>query len=392
MRRVLPWLLFAFVFLIPLSQFLSVRLLFVSLLLSLFIKQSHRTITHIIKVYWDVFLYLFLLLAGLTYSSNIGQGLKVMETSFSLLALPLILFKVSINQNVIDKFFLSFMSGLVVACSICLINSGLEFSRTSDSSVFFFEKFTNILKVQPTYMAYYLCFAITICLYYLYYGVVRSSIYLIGTVLILFFVVLMLTGGRTAYVSMVFTFSFFILNFFFEENRTMPKTTAFALSTFLIVGMLVINRYIFTTSSVAMNGDYWERFTLWKSAINANINYLLGVGTGDYMDVLNQYYSSQGMEEYAERSYNSHNQYIQSFFSNGLLGLIALTVMISRPLYLSFKIQYSLGILIVFPFVLYGVTEVFLGRYQGLVFFALCYQIVILQYYSTRPELIPRDT
>jgi O-antigen ligase len=315
-----------------------------------------------------------------------------METSFSLLALPIILNKLTFTQAIFHRIFLSFISGLLVTCVICLSNSGFEFIQYGDSSAFFFEQLTKSINIQPTYMAYYLCLAVTVCLYYLYYEPDKISIpFLIG-VLVFYFVVLMLTEGRTAYVSMVFIFSFFILKYLFEEVRIKPKRMAFAISIIFIMSMLLINHYNFNTSSETVSGDYWERLALWKSAINANVNYIFGVGTGDYKDVLNRYYSAQGMDEYAKGSYNSHNQFIQLFFSNGILGLIALMVMIARPLYLSFKIQNSLGILIVFPFVLYGMTEVFLGRYQGVVFFAFCHQIVILQYYLTRPELTFRAT
>jgi hypothetical protein len=40
-----------------------------------------------------------------------------------------------------------------------------------------------------------------------------------------------------------------------------------------------------------------------------------------------------------------------------------------------------------FPFVIYGMTEVFLGRYQGVVFFVLCHQIVVGQYYLSKQNL-----
>ena len=44
---------------------------------------------------------------------------------------------------------------------------------------------------------------------------------------------------------------------------------------------------------------------------------------------------------------------------------------------LSFKNNNSFGVLVFFPFLIYGVTEVFLGRYQGVIFFALLHQVFI---------------
>lgn len=130
--------------------------------------------------------------------------------------------------------------------------------------------------------------------------------------------------------------------------------------------------------------DSWDRFELWQSGIFANSNFLLGVGTGDYKLVLNEYFRKNGQELYAQESLNSHNQFIQIFFSNGFLGLIAISLLILRPLYMAFRNNDQMGILMIFPFLIYGMTEVFLGRYQGVVFFALLHQVLVLFYlYST---------
>lgn len=384
--------LFCFIFIITLSQFLSVRLIFILLLFSFFIKLRRTNLYHVFNRSWDIFLYLLLMIIGLTYSSDVIQGFKVVETSFSLLAIPIIFYGVPIEVNRFRWVLISFISGLLMACIICLSYSGFKFTQKGDSSVFYFEELTSIINIQPTYMAYYLCFALTVGLYYLYHENTKIPIQLLVGSLVLFFIVLMLTGGRTAYVSMVFVFSFFILKFLFDEVRLKPKRLALALSVIFMVSMLVVNHYNFNSSKEELYGDYWERITLWHSAINASKDYIFGVGTGDYKYVLNEYYKAQGWNEYAQRSFNSHNQFIQSFFSNGVFGLMALVIIIARPLYLSFKIQNSLGILIIFPFIIYGMTEVFLGRYQGVVFFVLCHQIVVFQYYLINQDFILKNT
>jgi hypothetical protein len=56
--------------------------------------------------------------------------------------------------------------------------------------------------------------------------------------------------------------------------------------------------------------------------------------------------------------------------------------MIVRPIYLSVRNRNILGTLIFFPFLIYGMTEVFLGRYQGVVFFALLHQLFMALYHS----------
>jgi O-antigen ligase len=201
---------------------------------------------------------------------------------------------------------------------------------------------------------------------------------------------LVLTGGRTSYVSLLMIFSFFILKYLLEERTKVKKIIFILIVTFLIAlfGLSSVNSL---DPEFSNQNDYWERSLLWESAIVANPNPVVGVGTGDYKTVLNQYYQSHGMVEFAKDSFNSHNQFIQIYFSNGLIGLMVLLVLMGRPLYLSVRSQNTFGILIMFPFVIYGITEVFLGRYQGVVFFAFLHQITIYQHYSTRSSFALKE-
>jgi O-antigen ligase len=136
--------------------------------------------------------------------------------------------------------------------------------------------------------------------------------------------------------------------------------------------------------------DSWDRLILWESAIEALPDPVFGVGTGDYKTVLNQYYSDHQMKRFASESFNSHNQLIQLLFSNGLLGVSAFLLMIVRPLYLSYKNENILAMLCFFPFLIYGVTEVFLGRYQGIVFFVFIHQFFMIQLNIARNSMLTK--
>jgi O-antigen ligase len=175
------------------------------------------------------------------------------------------------------------------------------------------------------------------------------------------------------------------LSFFLENKNASQKLT---------VGLiLVMTICMFATSAyeqddrVLILNDSWDRYDLWKSAISANTDVFFGVGTGDYKIVLNKYFHSHGMAEYEANNLNAHNQFIQIFLSNGILGLMSLIILLGRPLVISFRRRNTLGILVFFPFLLYGITEVFLGRYQGVVFFAFLHQVLMAHLDSTKPTL-----
>jgi O-antigen ligase len=196
-------------------------------------------------------------------------------------------------------------------------------------------------------------------------------------IFIYLFIILLLTGGQTAFISLLLTFSFFISKYLLGE-KTRRASAVTLLIVFLSLGWVGLTILLQTNDlfgAIRGQNDYWERLILWNSAFSANSNIWVGVGTGDYLTVLNEYYRSHEMSEFAKKSLNAHNEFIHVFFSNGLIGLVALILVVSRPLYLAAQHRDVLTILLYFPFLLYGVTEVFLGRYQGVVFFSFAHQL-----------------
>lgn len=386
MKRVIIWISLLFIFTIPLSQYLSVRLLLLLVLLSVFVFKA-KIFPHVFRQSWDLLLYLIVLVIGLIYSEDKMQGLRVLETSFSLAAIGFVFYGLLSGSKNIAKYSLDFFSvGVLIACLVIAVNSLINYLKVDSIDVFQYYELTYILGLQPTYIAGYVILSITYLIFVLYYNSKISKLLLTISALFLF-AVLLLSGGKTTFISLMLIFSFFFLKYLLDY-RSPRKTYAIILVSLMMVAFLLISSSEYFNNISADKTDSWERSVLWRSAIKANPSPLFGVGTGDYKLVLNQYYTSQGLAQFAIDNYNSHNQFIQLYFSNGIFGLIVFLTIIGRPLYLSFKSQNPLGILIMFPFVMYGMTEVFLSRYQGVVFFALCHQIIISQYYSSKYDFV----
>lgn len=382
------WIIYVIVFTIPLSQYFSVKVLLISFVLIILSGLTKIAFSNLLASSWDILFYLVVLILGLLYTSDLSQGLRVLETNFSFLALPIIVSSLQLGSKQLNNTWIGFIFGTSTASAVCLSFGLVSFFQDRKFSHFLYYNLTDPIGFQPTYFAYYLSFGICFLLYSLYSKQLTISKNAIIAGIIFLFLTLMLTASRTAYIGLLFVLSFFILKYFFDETGKSNRGIAL-FSAFLLVVMLLVNYFNLNGSLTGTEStDYWERFALWKAALQANPNPLLGVGTGDYKTVLNQYYQSQGMELFANDSYNSHNQFIQIYFSNGILGSLVLCILICRPLYLSFKVQNPLGILIIFPFIIYGVTEVFLGRFQGVVFFVFCHQLVVNQYYIIKPKLI----
>ena len=384
-RNILYWVLTLFIFTIPLSQYVSVRILVVLNILVLVLLYSKEMLKQVAIKNWDIIVYILMLIVGVFYSNDKIQAWRVLETSFSFLGIPLAYeaYQKDASTRVTTKVF---SLAVLIAGLILILNATFKYFHTSDGNVFLFYQLTDPLGLQPTYLAYYVIFVITCIIFEMYYKTIGISIMQLSICIIFLSSILLFTGGKTAFISLILVSSFFALKYLLDIRSLRRTYTVVTFFSILIVFVSISTSDYF--ASVSLNQtDFWERSTLWRSAIEANPNPIFGVGTGDYKDVLNQYYKAQGMTQFAAGNYNAHNQFIQLYFSNGVLGLLALLLIIGRPLYLSFKIQNTLGILLVFPFILYGITEVFLARYQGVVFFVLCHQIVVSDYYLKIPKL-----
>ncbi|MBX2894996.1 MAG: O-antigen ligase family protein [Cyclobacteriaceae bacterium] len=366
---------------VPVSQYISVRILLVLLVFSFFQKFNWR---QGYQIGWPNLFYMLVLSFGIIYLDEYLPGLKVLETNFSVLAIGLIFcVEHKMNEQDLYKLVYAFLLGLATACMACIIQALINYQHTGEISFFYFYQLTSVINSHPTYLSYYLIFAISFGLYLLFYQKHKIKGWIIFLMLFFFFIMLILSGGLTSFISLFFVFSFFMLKFMIE-NRNFARWSVFV----FICAMIICMIWVVTTEQTgrdAILNDSWERFTLWESAIKAMPDIFLGVGTGNSKSVLNQYYLMHGMSQFAADSYNAHNQFIQILFTNGIPGLVAVLILMCRPLYLAFKNQHALGVLVFFPFILYGTTEVFLARYQGIVFFTLLYQIFVSYYYSINP-------
>jgi O-antigen ligase len=382
-EEILLWLVLAFVFFIPLSAFVSVRVLLIALVLSLFMGRQYVSV---LSRSWDIAIYFLVLAAGLLYSDDISAGLRILETSASLFAAPLIFVRFSSFDDVrVRKIFYAFGLGLLLSCITSLVWAVVRYLNTGDTLVFFHEEFTSLLGFQPTYVAYYIILAITYGLYSIFYtqGSIRPFWLVIITAFL--FAILLLTGGHTAFIGFMLIAAFFVLKFL-TGPLTRRSAGVVGLCLVMLVTLFFASRRVGTERGQVMMDDGWDRYVLWESAIRATPN-LLGVGTGDYKTVIENYYRSKNLTQYADETFNAHNQFIQSLFANGLPGVLSLMILLLRPIYLCSRDQNVIGVLTLFPFIVYAVTEVFLGRYQGVVIYATIQQIWITYHYNLKTDL-----
>jgi len=77
------------------------------------------------------------------------------------------------------------------------------------------------------------------------------------------------------------------------------------------------------------SGSTGIRFSMWKVTIQEIPKYwILGVGSGDIKEVLFKRYEEEGLTEAIEGNYNVHNQYLETFFGQGIIGISLLLLLL----------------------------------------------------------------
>jgi O-antigen ligase len=113
------------------------------------------------------------------------------------------------------------------------------------------------------------------------------------------------------------------------------------------------------------------RIEIWKETISLlPQHWLIGTGTGDVKDVLNNTYHEHNFSYGYEKSLNTHNQYLQSFLALGLIGLLLFVLTIKIP-WIMRNSYHPLLLMMLFIFALNCLTESMLEAQRGAIFFAL---------------------
>ena len=162
----------------------------------------------------------------------------------------------------------------------------------------------------------------------------------------------------------------------------MRKKYRFAIISLVALSLMVVivhfslpshfRRLSGTVEQIA-NGDASDgRFAIMGNAWTViQDNVIWGVGAGDRMDVLTPFYVTE--EDPEATVYCPHNQFLDTWMATGIMGLLALLVMLFYPLFVTWKKR------LLFPFLFLAVLflsllfESMLERQMGVVFVAVMY-------------------
>lgn len=121
------------------------------------------------------------------------------------------------------------------------------------------------------------------------------------------------------------------------------------------------------------------RIEIWQCAwevFKAN-SWLFGVGIGKVQPLLNECYLHRFLTRPFFLEYNSHNDFLMILLRGGVIGFISWTALLVHSIVSGVKEKNVLMIVFVLLFVICGLTEVYLNRIWGNLYFGAIFALII---------------
>jgi O-antigen ligase len=329
-------------------------------------------------------LYFGLQLLSLTYSNDLVEGFKNIETKLSILLFPLITFSGYDLLEGVDKrkvllFFAhsTFAFCVFVMGKILVTNNNLQVIWNE----YTFEKLSHVIDVHPGYFSLYICFAILILIVH-FNSFSKFHRFLVTGQIIILGVFTFRLASRMPIIGLLICCSIFIL----LERRYV----------FLMVGIVLVGTFVFFTT--INSPDVKERYVapikmlaagnwdaLGKYAFNRVQIYscaieilsgptlLTGVGAGDVDNSLIKCYDAHDYWWVSRMRYNAHNEFLQTTIEVGIIGFLIFAILLSLPS--RFWPLHKEFLMFSILFGVYSLTESTLQVQKGVIFFSFFYSL-----------------
>lgn len=376
-------LLIVLAFVIPISWQLASKLTALLVLIipiRMIVERTNRNNNPRNKKLFLIFTITYLLYGiSMLYTSNIVEGWQNMEKKLSFIIFPLffLLSDISyLSPKYTKTIFYSFVAGLLSFITINL-GWGLYDYIILDAPLqrLLGWEITKLHPIHHTYIAMYCCFGIVYCFVELFDIKQKSSTctaFLVTTTISsTLFVVLV--ESRAGILCMILLYAFLFAWLFFVKKKRRTTIVAGCSLVALVIMFFVLfpsgwQRIVKTQQTLSSNTED-IRITLLRAGIDvATENWVIGAGIGDRNDVLIKYYEENNLPC---GDLNSHNQFIDTTISIGILGLLSLLSYFIVPIILSIKNrQYNFAFLLfLFMTAFNSVFEAVFESQTGILFF-----------------------
>ena len=356
---------------------------FILWILTFYLNKNTVTIKSIFSGLGKWFLlYYIVLLLGMLWTENDSFGLSKLENKLSFLLIP-ILFTIS-HFSISRKQFMNVL--LFSLLMSLLINYGLalyKYFTLTESSLY--DSLINANFSQLMHRSYYCNYLIIGCIVILDRLFQKEAKWLYLMLFTLFSIGIFQTlakSGILIYFILIPAFLFWQLLKTKQYKAILISLLGFVISIFFLakVDNPIKTRFQLIPDAIenfeSKNNPSTEsntsRLLMWSTSIDIFKEFpILGVGTGDYDDVLTSVNERYGNSGVAIHRYNSHNQFLNTTVQLGLLGLVVLITLFLYGFKMAYQQRNIIGLFTLSCFFLNFLFESFIESQAGIILFCL---------------------
>lgn len=350
-------------------------------------------------LFWFIAFYGYHLI-GMSYSNNMAFGWNDLGIKLSFLVVPLIIAFSDIRLSK-DKIVDMIILGLFISALIAL-------SKAAFKSVYYPEDnhwayFTQSYLAFSMHRSYYATYmALGVLLSAERYFTFKNLKYLAAA--ILFALITLLTFSKAGILIMVILMIPLLFVFIY---RNWGKWIAAVGSAFMVIAVIgaiwftpaLHSRFqkmvegitsVSTTNNVSVESNE-SRLIMWSTSLRLiNENVLFGVGTGDVSDALDKKNRELGNTGVAERSLNSHNQYLNTWVQLGLIGFLLLFAIMITSMMTALSVRFMPFVYLIMVISLTMSFESFLETQAGIIPVTLLATLFVIK--ARKNEITHSDT
>lgn len=361
------------------------------------IKISFQNIRKNTALLFMLLLYIAYLL-GLLYTSNFNFATEILETKFSFLLLPLV-YSAYIHETSekLDQYLLAFVYGCVGYALFCFGYAFYAFYKPVYTDLygvlydlgynyFYYSYLSSIF--HPSYTSMYAVVALLAIYYLNRKSIVQFNLKWVSVVVLLSVYTLFLSS-KAGWIGLFLVFLVYLFELFRQSKYLLILFVVIGLSTlFYLINVRfaptyaqripkvetienAINEKDEQNNAVTTSSDgTGSRIFVWKASVDViKENLLLGVGTGDSRDKMLEKYLEKQMKTEYEFGLNSHNQFLNTAVSIGLLGLLLLLACFIVPFFKALRVKNILVIGFVVLVSMNLLFESMFERQAGVIFY-----------------------
>jgi len=347
---------------------------------------------------------LFLLFAmysfSLLWSDNLVYGFTNLGEQACLVLIPFFMvfsFDQITDRNNFKLILKAFIVGLVISSAYLIMvafsrslsfnNGALSFDPVTNEweNVFFNYQFSFL--IHPSYYAMMLLMAITICIRDIQTNLLFKKSKLVPVFLIIYFgAIVLLTQSRAAFIGLLAIAIYQLISSRIMISKKIVIFLFIIVTSVAYIGSASRFQYFKkdnTKSTVSNISAFLKaniRKDIWSSSLVViKENPIFGVGLGDEQDELDKIYKSDNQSQAFAEHLNCHNQFLQTWLSTGIVGLLILIFSLVVPLIrseiLSKPDYFSFLIIITAMFFF----ESMFDRVWGVAFYSIFYTLLTIK-------------